>query len=710
MIKSSRAFYLKNKEDYKERYPLKDQGLFCLYLVVDMKKLISILDSIYGQVTDAVYVCDSTTKIIYQNESSKRLETREEKITTTIPALQKKYDSSEAAIELLSIDQVEYRASISSVELHDKLLRVINITPQSNTVNVRLANKVKQILLNTPVNDQSFYEQIGELIEKELELSNLHLVIHDNKQKELVLKYTSGLSIDTTSDDSDEEHQLVTLAKKLIAKNEHRSLYLKEEVSRLLKTPLEFTEYLFIPIKSKNKVIGSIGLFDDGQTQTLTHLKVLQDIVEYIGLFYGQHHLEETLLQQTSRLNAIFESSSDLIWSVDRTMEVVSFNQNYFRAIFYKYQGGIVTEHFKDGSSHSSPFDAFWEAKYQLVFSGKSLNFEIELKHPKNDPVWKEIFLMPIFKADGSIEEVSGIAKDISDKKRTVTALQQEEKKFKQIFDSFQDLYVRVDLSGKINMISPSVVDMIGYSTGEVLGQDVSNYYLYNLRTKDFFRKVLEAKTLRNIEIQLIGKQGKIVPCICNVRLILDEHKQPIAIEGICRDIAEIKSTNEALLKTKENLEVSLKTKEQFLANMSHEIRTPMNGIIGLLDMVLDTKLTQKQKKYLSTIQQSSKLLLTLLNDILDLSKINAGKLKVNNQTFSIHDLLNDIKTLFASEIEQRQLDFNILVQENVPKYINSDKLRILQILSNLISNAIKFTPQNGSIIVRVFNLKFQYD
>ena len=281
----------------------------------------------------------------------------------------------------------------------------------------------------------------------------------------------------------------------------------------------------------------------------------------------------------------------------------------------------------------------------------------------------------------------------------------QEEEKFKQIFDSFQDLYVRVDLKGEINMISPSVIDMMGYSTDEVLGENVSNYYLYNFHKKRFFKEILQAQTLRNIEINLIGKQGKIIPCICNVRLILGKNQQPIAIEGICRDITEIKSTNDTLLKAKENLEISVKTKEQFLANMSHEIRTPMNGIIGLLDMMLDTRLTQKQTKYLSTIQESSKLLLNLLNDILDFSKISAGKLKVNDQTFSIQHLLNDIKTLFTSEIEQRKIDFSILVQKNVPEYINSDKLKILQILSNLISNAIKFTETNGSIIVRVFAL-----
>ncbi len=389
-------------------------------------------------------------------------------------------------------------------------------------------------------------------------------------------------------------------------------------------------------------------------------------------------------------------------------MEVTSFNQNYFRAIFFKYQEGAVTEHFKDGTFNASAFDEFWEIKYENAFAGNSLNFEIRLKRPDGTPVWKEVFLTPIFKADGSIEEVSGIAKDISDKKKTVKALHQEEEKFKQIFDSFQDLYIRVDLDGKVNMISPSVYHILGYRVEEIMDHDMSNYSLRNVQTKSFLKKIRRVGTLRNIDIELVGKGGNVIPFICNLRVINDKHNSPIAIEWICKDITEINKTKEALLNANENLENSLKIKEQFLANMSHEIRTPMNGIIGLLEMVLDTRLTKKQATYLSTIQQSSKLLLNLLNDILDLSKINAGKLKVNNQTFSIGDLLNDMKTLFASEIEQRKIHFSILVQESVPKYINSDKLRVLQILSNLISNAIKFSSENGAIVVRVFALKGQ--
>jgi len=659
-----------------------------------MKNVISILGGLYDNVSDAVYAYSVGDQMVYHNKASRDVHLDQNEITKKVLTTLNKDNPHQH----ITIKGTEYKVKVSFIALLDHQLQIVILTaPQLNSSG-DLAEEVKNILLKTSITDQSFYERIGEFIKGKLDLSNLHIIINDIRKNDFVIKYSSKGEYSKKSN-----LQYVTLAKHIVAKADRKILYTNEEFNEHLSQPLGFACYLFIPIKSKASIIGGIGIFASKQAnEILPYEKALESIAEYLGLFYGNQHLEESLLQQTSRLNAIFESSSDLIWSVDRSMEVVSFNQNYFRAIFYKYQGGIVTEHLSNGSSNTSPFDEFWESKYQEVFKGNALNFEIELKHPNNAPVWKEIFLMPIYQASGIIDEVSGIAKDISDKKKTVTALHKEEEKFKQIFESFQDLYIKVDLKGIINMISPSVTAMMGYKIEEVVGQNVDDYYLYNIRTKSLFRKIFQSKTLRNIDIDLIGKAGNIIPCICNLRIIHNRLGQPIAIEGICRDITEIKIANEELVLAKNNLEISLRAKEQFLANMSHEIRTPMNGIIGLLDMVLGTELTKHQTTYLSTIKQSSKLLLNLLNDILDLSKINAGKLNINNDDFSIRNLTNNIQTLFSSEIEQKQLNFSIIIDDSVPEYISSDKLRLLQIFSNLISNAIKFTSEAGDIKIEV--------
>ncbi len=655
-----------------------------------MDKLTDILNSIYGKVSDAVVIYSDQHKLIYQNKSSVTLglENHQSILLEVITSNN---------IDTISIDSTRKKASYSSLEIIGEKLSVIIVSHTSKAGISIINEQIKSMLSDTATTEQSFYTNIGELIQHELQLDNLQISIHNQKQKALVNQYFSNDLPGLLATESKKKY--LSFVTELIATPKQKFFYTEEELNIFSDLAIP-SSYLFIPIRSKRNIVGGMGIFVNSKEEAVDHQGSLESIAEYVGIYYTFHHLEETLLQQTSRLNAVFESSSDLVWSIDRTMEIVSFNQNYYRAIFYKYQGGVVTEYFKNGTNITSSYDEFWEAKYEEAFTGDLLHFEIELKHPSNEPVWKEVFLMPIYKDNGTIEEISGIAKDISDKKKTVTALHQEEEKFKQIFESFQDLYIRVDLSGAINMVSPSVTDLIGYTPEEVMGKDVSIYYLYNLRTKDFFKKILQADTLRNIDMRLIGKEGNIIPFICDLRIIKGEDNKPIAIEAICKDITEIKKTNEALISAKENLEISLKAKEQFLANMSHEIRTPMNGIIGLLDMMQDTHLSDKQNKYLSTIKESSGLLLNLLNDILDLSKMNADKLNINKQSLSVHKLLNNINTLFASEIEKNHLNFKIDIDDSVPRYVKSDKMRLLQILSNLVSNAIKFTPKSGSITV----------
>ena len=161
-------------------------------------------------------------------------------------------------------------------------------------------------------------------------------------------------------------------------------------------------------------------------------------------------------------------------------------------------------------------------------------------------------------------------------------------------------------------MVSPSVYEMTGYEQDEVLEKNVTNYYLYTTKTKDLLRQLVQHKSVRNFEASLVRKDGKIIQCICNVRLKAGNDGS-LEIEGVLRDITQLKETNEQLLQAKEVAEQSLRVKEEFLANMSHEIRTPMNGIIGMLDLLGNSSLKPKQQEYLDTIKKSSGLLMEIL-------------------------------------------------------------------------------------------------
>ncbi|WP_223256117.1 PAS domain S-box protein [Flavobacterium laiguense] len=175
-------------------------------------------------------------------------------------------------------------------------------------------------------------------------------------------------------------------------------------------------------------------------------------------------------------------------------------------------------------------------------------------------------------------------------------------------------------------------------------------------------------------------------------------------MEGIFIDITE-KKNNETILKEKEIAEAANKAKSEFLANMSHEIRTPLNGIIGYTDLLMNSKLEAFQKQYMNTINQSANILMEVVNDILDFSKIESGKLELNVEKQPIADLVNQIKELINYQANSKNLEINYTINEDVPKYIWVDYIRLKQVLINLLTNAIKFT-NNGKIELMISTLK----
>ncbi|AUM13951.1 hybrid sensor histidine kinase/response regulator [Ketobacter alkanivorans] len=166
--------------------------------------------------------------------------------------------------------------------------------------------------------------------------------------------------------------------------------------------------------------------------------------------------------------------------------------------------------------------------------------------------------------------------------------------------------------------------------------------------------------------------------------------------------LAETKASEryvEEISEVNKVLEQALQVRSKFLANMSHEIRTPMNGILGMLELIDNPELDSVQRNYIDIARRSGKTLLALINEILDLSKIESGKLVLEQNAFSLRELIQDLSSLYSQQVKNKHLTIRVMVDSSVPDYIVGDRTRLWQVLTNLISNAIKFTRRGGVII-----------
>jgi PAS domain S-box-containing protein len=464
---------------------------------------------------------------------------------------------------------------------------------------------------------------------------------------------------------------------------------------------------MMVPLRVNDKTTGVIGIksYSDENKFNSRDLELLEFVSGQVALALSRKKSEENLLLQTARLNALFDSSSHFIWTVTKKRQLSSFNKNYYDLINNQLgvppQIGASVEKlsWKLISSEDRPS---LRERYTKAFEGEPQYFEMHWGSIDGGNDWYEFYLNPILSSEkGDIEEVSGIARNITEKKIAVLSIQKSEEKFRNIIESFIDIYYRTDLAGNVTMISPSVLKHTGYSLNEVLGKKVDKFFENAQNSSQDIKSLLKTGSITNFEVNVKRKDGELRQFMLNIRMVKDRKGIPIEVEGVARDISELKKGAEELKLAKDDAEYSLKIKEQFLANMSHEIRTPMNGIIGMIDVLNETPLKTDQKDYVQTIKKSSQTLLTILNDILDLSKIEAGKMELNKSPLDLKDILDNLVALFKQKAIEKENELCYEIGEEVPRFLIGDQIRLLQILSNLTSNAIKFT-ENGKILIKI--------
>ncbi|EFI33284.1 multi-sensor hybrid histidine kinase [Desulfonatronospira thiodismutans ASO3-1] len=290
-------------------------------------------------------------------------------------------------------------------------------------------------------------------------------------------------------------------------------------------------------------------------------------------------------------------------------------------------------------------------------------------------------------------------ANDITESIMLQERLAQEKDFLQQIIDSSPNPIFAKDWHGRHTLANTRVAELFGTTKEAMLGKTDYDMTATQEEIQAFLqddREVMQSGKQKHIPQEpLTDSQGQVRWFqTTKVPLMLSHDPKKRQVMGIATDITHRIESEHQVQLAREEAEAANRAKSDFLANMSHEIRTPMNAVIGLSQLLLQTSLDDRQRDYLNKISNSSRMLLGIINDILDYSKIEAGKLELDMHTFRMDELLDQMKTLFGSTAEDKGLEIIFNISTDVPRILKGDSLRLGQVFTNLLGNAVKFTEK----------------
>ena len=346
----------------------------------------------------------------------------------------------------------------------------------------------------------------------------------------------------------------------------------------------------------------------------------------------------------------------------------------------------LWNEHIKSTSIHSQ--------------NAKQQELDFRILKPTGETIWINHSSKPIFNSTGAFLGRRGCNRDITERKRTEEALLKSRQDWQDIFDAIGHPTFILNTDMRVLAANIAVEKTLRLQMNDILGKQC--FTLFHCMHSP--SHVCPGRQLIN-EIKLGPVQMEMATCggtyLVYCTPIFDQSGNVEKIIHIATDITRLKETEKKLQLAKEQAEIANAAKSEFLANMSHEIRTPLNGVLGMLQLLETTVLNKEQNSYLITAMNSSKRLTQLLADILDLSRIEAGKLSMQHSEFEVLSIQSQLAELFSVAAKEKGIALDFFVDNRLPPVLIGDKNRLLQILFNLVGNSIKFTV-TGAVRVEI--------
>ncbi|MCK5340600.1 MAG: PAS domain-containing protein, partial [Desulfobulbaceae bacterium] len=407
-------------------------------------------------------------------------------------------------------------------------------------------------------------------------------------------------------------------------------------------------------------------------------------------------HLKNTTVSRDF-LNHVFANVFDTIRVIDTDYNIIMQNKAMY-SFLNKSPGSPITgkcyESFHGDSCHTP------SCTLQRILEGEQ-HVETEMLIKLENSQYRHIRLSasPLIE-NGKIKGVLESIRDITDYKVAEKRIAEEEQRLRTILNSILTGVMIIDAdTHTIVDINPMAAQMIDASPDEIIGRVCHRYVCPAEEGKCPITDL--GMTVDNSERKLIKNTGEELSILKTVTVFSHRGKRYLVESFV--DISEREKIMDELRKSKEAAETANQAKAEFLANMSHEIRTPMNAIIGMADLLKETSLTREQRYFVRIIESNSEALLNIINDIIDLSKVESGKISLEKIDFNVKGLIEDICTMMAFSANEKHLKLLYEIDADLPRFLVGDPHRLRQVLINLIGNAIKFTHQ-GKVVVKCCN------
>ncbi len=431
-----------------------------------------------------------------------------------------------------------------------------------------------------------------------------------------------------------------------------------------------------------------VGLKKDGHSVPLSvsvsPLKNGRDIIIGFSVVASDISLSEKLKSQQDRF---FELSLDLVCISDFEGNFKRVNPSFTKMLQYS-EVELLNRPFTD-FVHPDDIDGSIKEMGKLSEGVGIIGYENRYVCKDGTIKW--------LRWNANVDPETGdfycVARDITQ----IKSVLDEVENYKYALDQSTILAI-TDPAGRITFVNDKFCEMSKYSKEEVIG---ANHRILNSghHSPEFFREMWECINSGRVwrgEVLNRAKDGVTYWVDTTITPFLDNKGEVTQFIATRYNITKRKKDEEDLIKAKLLAEDSLKIKDEFIANMSHEIRTPMNAVIGFTDLLMETDLNDIQFNYLDTVKNSSELLLSLINDILDLSKLDAGRVVLENVPFNLKNTLSKVFHLMEWNAKEKGLDFKLSIDEKTPLNYIGDPTRLEQIFLNLLINGIKFTEMGG--------------